>query len=323
MTALPSTTSTTTKRLATGVTLAFLFVYVAWGMTYMGLHFALESFPPFVIGAGRFLIAGWILLGLVAVFQRREFHWGSAGEWRDAAVVGTVLFLGGNGAVAWAQQFVNTSTAALIFGTIPLFILVFDWLRPGGVRPTLRTALGLVMGFAGLCVLIQPAPRPAPVDTGMEVWGKLALLFGAMAWAAGAIYSRSHHAQGSALLPMARQMICGGVALAVVAWAHGDWARFHPLHLTRDALLGFAYLLGPGSLLGFTAYAWLLRVSTPARVSTITYVNTVVAVALGWLAGEPLTARIVAGAVVIVASVVIVLKKGPVRETVDQTPAEA
>jgi drug/metabolite transporter (DMT)-like permease len=310
-----------TRQLTTWVTLAFLFVYAAWSMTYMALHFALESLPPFLIGAGRFFLAGWILLALVAIFQRRDFHWGSAGEWRDAAVVGTILFLGGNGSVAWAQQYVNTSTAALLFGTIPLFIILFEWLRPGGVRPTLRTGLGLLMGFAGLCILIKPAPELP--HTGMETVGKGVLLLGAVSWAAGAIYSRFHHAKGSPLLPMARQMICGGSVLLVISFLRGDLAHFSPWHMTLHAVLGFAYLLFFGSLLGFTAYAWLLRVSTPERVSTVSYVNTVLAVLLGWAVGEPMSLRILVGAVVVIASVVIVLKKKAVRDTVDATPTEA
>jgi drug/metabolite transporter (DMT)-like permease len=294
---------------------------VAWGITYMALHGALQSLPPFVISGTRFFIAGWILLALVGVFRPRDFHWGSVGEWRDAAIVGTILFLGGNGSVAWAQQYVNTSTAALIFGTIPLFIILFEWLRPGGVRPSLRAGAGLVMGFIGLCILVQPSAVVA--DTRMETWGKLALVFGAVAWAAGAIYSRFHHAKGSPLLPFARQMISGGTVILVISVLHGDWARVSPDRLTLPCLLGFTYLVVFGSLFGFTAYAWLLRVSTPERVSTVSYVNTVVAVLLGWAVGEPMSLRIVIGAVIIVASVVIVLKKKAVREVIDETPVEA
>jgi drug/metabolite transporter (DMT)-like permease len=293
-----------TRRLTTWVTLAFLYVYAAWSMTYMALHFALESLPPFVISACRFFLAGWILFAFVAVFQRRDFHWGSLREWR----------------VAWAQQYVNTSTAALLFGTIPLFIILFEWVRPGGVRPTLRTGMGLAMGFVGLCVLIKPAPEMA--HNGMETWGKIALIFAAVSWAAGAIYSRYHHAKGSTLLPFARQMICGGSVLLVLTLVRGDFARI-ALPVTLHSVLGFVYLLTFGSLLGYTAYAWLLRVSTPERVSTVSYINTVLAVLLGWAVGEPMSLRIVIGSVVVVASVVIVLKKKSVRDTVDATPTEA
>jgi drug/metabolite transporter (DMT)-like permease len=319
MTLLPN--STTPRRLNTWVTLAFAFMYLAWGVTYMAVHFALQSLPPFILSGTRFFLAGWILLALVAIFRRREFHAGSPREWRDAAVIGTVLFLGGNGSVAWAQQHVNTSTAALLFGTIPLFIILFEWLRPGGVRPTLRTSLGLVMGFIGLAILIKPAPEAA--HDGWEVWGKGALLLGAMAWAVGAIYSRFHHAKGSPLLPMARQMICGGSALLLVATVRGDWAGLDLHRITLPSALGFTYLTTFGSLFGFTVYSWLLRVSSPERVATVPYVNTVVAVLLGWAAGEPMSLRIVIGAIIIIASVIVVLKKKVVRDTIDATPTEA
>jgi drug/metabolite transporter (DMT)-like permease len=303
------------------VTLVFIYVYAAWGVTYMALHFALESLPPYLISGSRFFLAGAILLAVVRLFQPTEFHAGSGAEWRDATIVGTMLFLGGNASVAWAQQYVNTSTTALIFGSIPLFIILIDWLRPGGVRPSLRAGLGLALGFAGLCVLIKPVA--VVVDTRMEIWGKCALVFAAVAWAVGAIYSRHVHATGSPLLPMARQMIAGGAVLLVVSFFHGEWARVSFGQITAASWLGWGYLVTFGSLLGYTAYAWLMRVSTPERVSTVTYVNTVVATILGWLAGEPLSPRIVLGAAIIIAAVVIVLRKKSVRDVVDATPTEA
>ena len=317
MTALPSPTRSHPAL----VPLAFVCVYVFWGATYMALHFALESLPPFLISSTRFILAGLLLLAIVRFFRRGEFHAGSAREWRDAAIIGTSLCLGGNGSVAWAQQYVNTSTAALIFGAIPLFVILFDWLRPGGVRPTLRAGAGLIMGFVGLCILIKPSASSA--DTGMEIWGKFALLFGACSWAVGAIYSRLTHAQGSPILPMGRQMLCGGCSLLVISILHGDWTGFSPARITVASWLGFGYLVVFGSLIGFTAYAWLLRVSTPARVSTVTYINTVIATILGWLVGEPLSPRIVLGAAIIIGSVIIVLKKESVRDVVDATPTEA
>jgi drug/metabolite transporter (DMT)-like permease len=311
------------SRLATWVTLAFIYVYLAWGATYMALHYAIASIPPFLMGGGRFTIAGTVLLALVALFQPKEFRLGSLREWRDSLIVGTSLLVGGNGGVAWAQQFVTTSEAALIFGSIPLWIILFDWLRPRGMRPSLRTAIGLAFGFVGLCILVKPSA--GATETGMETWGKLALLFAACSWAAGAIYSRHVHAQGSPLLPMARQMTCGGLVLFLVALVHGDLARFDLPHVTLLSWLGFLYLVVPGSLLGFTAYVWLMRVSTPERASTIPYVNLVVAVLLGWTVGhEPMTARMVLGAGIIIGSVVLVLTKRSVqREVMTDEPPEA
>jgi drug/metabolite transporter (DMT)-like permease len=231
-----------------------------------------------------------------------------------------MLLVGGNGSLAWAQQFVNTSTSALIFGSMPLCIILFDWIRPKGTAPSLRTGIGLALGFVGLCVLIKHSAT-AP-DTHMETWGKLALVFAACSWSAGAIYSRHVDATGSPLLPMARQMMMGGLVLMLIAGARHDFSRTDLAAITLASWLGFAYLVVFGSLFGFTAYVWLMRVSTPARVSTISYVNLVVAVLLGWtVAGEPMTARLVLGAGIIVSSVVLVLTKKPVP--VDTPPNEA
>jgi drug/metabolite transporter (DMT)-like permease len=308
--------------LTTWVTLAFLYVYIAWGGTYMAVHYALATLPPFLLAGSRFTLAGCVLLFLLWIFHARNFHWGSLREWRDALVVGTMLLVGGNGCVAWAQQYVNTSTAALIFGSMPLCIILFDWIRPGGIAPSLRTGVGLILGFIGVCVLL--APTAASHDTRMEIWGKLALIFAACSWSAGAIYSRHVHAQGSPLLPMARQMIMGGLVLVAISLAHGDWTHFSVASVTLGSWMGFSYLVVFGSLFGFTAYVWLMRVSTPAHVSTVSYVNLVVAVALGWtVGGEPMTLRLVVGAAIIVGSVVLVLKKKAARSLVNATPTEA
>jgi drug/metabolite transporter (DMT)-like permease len=308
--------------LSAWVTLAFAYVYIAWGGTYMALHFALESLPPFVISGSRFVLAGTVLMALLGIFHSKGFHWGDLREWRDALVVGTMLLVGGNGCVAWAQQYCNTSTAALIFGSMPLCIIFFDWIRPGGTVPSIRTGFGLAIGFIGLCVLIKPSASSP--DTTMEIWGKLALVFAACSWSAGAIYSRHVHAKGSPLLPMARQMIMGGLVLLVIACAHGDFGRISLEKITAASWMGFSYLVVFGSLFGFTAYVWLMRVSTPSHVSTISYVNLVVAVVLGWtVGGEPMTTRVLVGAGIIVGSVVLVLSKKANAELVDTAPTEA
>jgi drug/metabolite transporter (DMT)-like permease len=321
MTTMPPQTKLP-HRLTALVTLAFIYVYIAWGGTYMALHFALESLPPFVISGSRFVLAGAVLLALLGIFQRRDFHAGTLREWRDALVVGTMLLVGGNGCVAWAQQYVSTSTAALIFGSMPLCIIFFDWIRPGGNVPSVRTGIGLALGFIGLCVLIKPSASSP--DTTMEIWGKLALVFAACSWSAGAIYSRHVHAQGSPLLPMARQMIMGGLVLTAISVGHGDWSRVDLAKITLASWMGFSYLVVFGSLVGFTAYVWLMRVSTPAHVSTISYVNLVVAVVLGWtVGGEPMTTRLMIGAGIIVGSVVLVLTKKANAELVDTAPTEA
>ncbi len=307
--------------LATWITVAFVYVYIAWGATYMAVHFALESLPPFLLSGCRFTLAGVVLMTLLWIFQREHFHLGTLREWRDGAVVGIILLVGGNGAVAWSQQYVPTSIAALIFGSMPLCIILFDWIRPGGTVPTARTCVGLALGFAGLCLLLKPSP--AEHAGPMEMWGKIALVFAACSWSAGAIYSRHVHAKGSPMLPMARQMIAGGSTLLVLAYAHGDFTGFSPEKVTTSSWLGFGYLVVFGSLIGFTAYVWLMRVSTPANVATVSYVNLVIAVLIGWTIGrEPMTLQSFLGALIIVGAVMLVLKKKANRRLITPAPTE-
>jgi drug/metabolite transporter (DMT)-like permease len=304
---------------STWIGVAFLYVYIAWGATYLAVHWALQSLPPFFIAAMRFLIAGPVLLGIVRLTDPRHFHFGNRREWRDALTVSALLLVGGNGAMIWAQQYVTSSVSALIFGILPLTMIVFEWLRPGGSAPTPRVMAGLALGFVGLCILIKPSPS-AP-DTRMELWGKFALVVAACSWSAGALASRHFSARGSAMLPMARQMICGGLVFLAGSLVHDDWPHLSLAHVSARSWMGLGYLILFGSLLGFTAYVWLMRVSTPARVSTISYVNLVVAVLLGWsLGGEPMAWHIILGAVVIISSVVLVLKKMPEQRLTE--PAE-
>ena len=228
----------------------------------MAIHLALESLPPFLWRAAAFSSPGRCCSFVLRSSSWRNFHWGHRRRMARRLVVGTLLLVGGNGSVAWAQQYVNTSTAALIFGTIPLCIIFFDWLRPGGVRPSLRTGLGFALGFAGLCILIKPSRGRCPT----RAWKSGASSRSSSPPAPGRparIYSRHVHAQGSPLLPMARQMISGGLVLA--GHLRRAWG-LEPLFArrrSRAAWLGLRLSRRVRLALGFTAYVWLLRVSTP------------------------------------------------------------
>lgn len=290
------------------VVLAFITVYLAWGGTFLGIRFAIESIPVFMMAGSRFFIAGIILMTTLRLAHSPGFHWGSLSEWRDAAIAGVLLLLGGNGLLTWAEQYVPSGVASLFFGMIPLWMVLFDWLHPGGKTPTLNTAFGLFIGLAGVWILRGTAG--SPLHASELNWGYLALLVSGCSWGAGAIYSRHVHAKGSPLLPVSRQMVLGGIALMLAGYGRGELDHFSLGNVTTLSWIGYAYLLIFGSLIGFTAYVWLMKVSTPAHVGTISYVNPVVAVFLGWSLGhEPLTLRIAISAACIVASVMIVLRK--------------
>jgi drug/metabolite transporter (DMT)-like permease len=195
----------------------------------------------------------------------------------------------------------------MVFSALPLWIIVIDWLRPGGRAPTRMVAAGLLLGFAGVALILAPQrgmhARPTPL--GADVL----LVLASISWAAGAVLSRQVRSRGSALLPVARQMIVAGAVLLVLGLLHGDLARVHLGTVRPSAWLGFAYLLLIGSATGYPVYIWLMRICPPSKVATIPYANLLVAVAAGWTLGhETLTPRLLAGTGIVVASVAIVLR---------------
>lgn len=282
---------------------AFAIVYVVWGSTYLAILFAIETLPPFLMASTRFLLAGAVLY----VFARR---FGAAAaptreEWRATAIVGVALVTLGNGLVVWSELRVASGVAALIIGSEPCWIVLLDWLRPGGTRPSLRVVGGLALGLVGLFVLIGPSSLMGGGRA--DLVGIAVLLLAAFSWAAGSIYSRHAPLPRSPVLATGMGMFAGSAALAVLALLHGEAAQLSSAHVSLLSLASWLYLVVFGSIAAFTAYLWLLRVSTPARVSTYAYVNPVVAVLLGFaLAGEPLTPRMIAAAAVIVSGVVLI-----------------
>lgn len=283
---------------------AFAAVYLVWGSTYLAIRFALETLPPFLMAAARFLVAGGVLY---AVVRARGEPRPSLVHWRSAVIVGGLLLFLGNGGVVWAEQTVPSGVVALLVATLPLWMVLLEWARPGGERPTGRVVAGLVVGFAGLVLLVGPADlmgggRVDPVGAGV-------VLFAALAWAAGSIYSRGAPLPASPFLATGMEMLAGGALLLALGVARGELGVLDLSAVSAKSALALAYLVVFGSLVGFTAYVWLLRVSTPSRVSTYAYVNPVVAVLLGWgLAGEPLSARVLGAAAVIIAAVVLITR---------------
>lgn len=277
---------------------ALVTVYILWGSTYLAIRFAVETLPPFLMAGVRFLIAGAILYGWRRLRGEPRPTWIG---WRAATVVGALLLLGGNGGVVWSEQWVESGTAALMVATVPFWMVLFDWIRPGGTRPRAVVWTGIVMGLIGVAMLVG-----RPDFSGGHGMGELVLLFAAMSWAAGSLYARTP-ALPSSLLATGMEMLAGGVLLTVFGIAIGELGDVDPATFSTRSILAMAYLIVFGSLLGFTCYVWLLRVASPALVSTYAYVNPVVAVALGAMfAGEVLTPRIGVAAAVIVGGVVLI-----------------
>jgi drug/metabolite transporter (DMT)-like permease len=227
-------------------------------------------------------------------------------QWITAAMTGVLLLFAGNGGVCWAEQIVPSGTTALLVATVTLWMVLVDWLRPGGHRPSARVLAGIVIGFAGLLILVGPAHlgnsgRVSPV-------GAAVLVLASLAWSCGSLYSKHGALPSSPLLGAGMQALCGGAVLWIVGFASGEGSRFHPSGITARAWLAALYLTLFGSCLGFSAYLYILKKSTAARVATYAFVNPIVALLIGWgLGGEALSSRtMLAGAVILTAVVVVI-----------------
>jgi drug/metabolite transporter (DMT)-like permease len=294
----------------TKIWLALLAVYIIWGSTYLGIRFAIESIPPFLHAAIRFLISAGLLLGwrLLAGDERPTLK-----QWRDAGVVGLFLILGGNGLVSWAEQTVDSGIAALIVGTVPLWLTLFEALRPGGARPGWQAILGLLIGFGGIFILINPETL-AGAAFRVDLLGAGALVLATILWALGSIYAKTAAVPKSAFMFTGMQMAVGSLGLFIVSALNGEMSGFDLGAVTTQSWLGLGYLILFGSLGGFVAYGWLLRNAPISLVATYGYVNPVVAMFLGaWLADEILTGRVFIAAAVIIGAVILINQSKPGR----------
>jgi drug/metabolite transporter (DMT)-like permease len=284
------------------VLLAFAAVYLIWGSTYLAIRFAIETLPPFLMAGSRFLAAGTVLY---AWARWRGAAAPSRRHWRSAAIVGGLLLLGGNGAVVWSEQRVASGLAALLVCTVPLWMVVLPGFRPGGTRPPATVLGGVALGLAGVALLVGPG-RLAGAE-GVDPLGALALIAGSFLWSMGSLYARRAPLPAAPLLGTAMEMLCGGALLLVAGLLTGEVARLDPAAVSPRSALALLYLTVFGSLVAFSAYVFLLRATTPARVSTYAFVNPVVAVVLGWaFAGEPVTSRTLLAAAVIVSGVMLI-----------------
>ena len=277
-------------------------IYIVWGSSYLAMRFAIQTMPPFLMAAARFLIAGsvlyaWQRLSRQAAPTRRQ--------WRSALIVGLFLLLGGNGLVVWAEQRIPSGIAALLVGSTPLWMALIDGLRQRRL-PSWQAILGILIGLIGITVLIGPSQLTG-LHGDIDLIGAAAVTLAALSWAAGSLYSRSADLPKSPFLYNGMEMLCGGAALLLLGTLTGEWGRVQLGAISSASWLGFAYLVIFGSLIGFSTYTWLLRSAPTTLVSTYAYVNPVVAVVMGnLLAQEPLTPRVILAAVVIIAGVLLI-----------------
>ncbi len=289
------------------VVLAFAAVYLIWGSTYLAIRFAIETMPPLFMAGVRFTVSGLILY---AWSRLRGAPGPDRHHWAAAAVIGALLLLGGNGGVVLAEQRVPSGLAAVLVAVVPVWMVVLQWLRPGGGRPTLRVMTGLALGLAGLVVLVSPASLG--LGERVDALGAVMLVLASLSWAIGSLYSRAARLPSSPLLSTGMEMLAGGAALVLAGLLLGEGRGLDLAAITPRSALALLYLIVFGALIGFTAYLWLLRVAPPTQVSTYAYVNPVVAVLLGWLlAGESLSLRTAFATLAIVASVLLITRGTP------------
>jgi drug/metabolite transporter (DMT)-like permease len=277
-------------------------IYLIWGSTYLGVRYAIETLPPLVMAGMRVTTAGLILYGWTRL---RGAARPSAAHWRDAALLGGLLLLGGNGSVAWAEQYVPSGLAALVGATVPLWIVLLDWIRPGGERPTRPVALGVGLGLLGMVLLVGPAHLLG--GTALHLVGVTVIVLGTLSWSIGSLYSRRANLPPVPLQSTAMQLLTGGAWLFLAAALTGDWGRLDLAAISVRSLLALSYLVVMGSIVGFNVYLWLMRTTSPALASTYAYVNPVVAMFLGWaLAAESLTWQTLVAASIIISGVALI-----------------
>ncbi len=288
-----------------GVIAAFAAVYIIWGSTYLGIRYAVESIPPFLMAGTRNLAAGLLLY---AFARSRGGAAPSRVEWRNAIITGGLLLTIGNGGVTWAEQVIPSSVTALVVALTPLWMVLFEWLRPEGVRPRPFVIAGLAVGFMSVALLARgQGNHPGPAYG----WGIAALMTASMSWAFGSIFNRQARKPASPLLGVAMQMIAGGALLLGLAVVRGEAAQFSLREVTLLSTGAWLYLTAFGSLVGYTCYVWLLHASTPARVATYAYVNPFIAVLLGCTIGhETFSHELFVAGVLIIAAVVLIVRGG-------------
>ena len=282
--------------------LAFAIIYFVWGSTFLAIRVGVREVPPFLLAAMRFLVAGLVLYGwMIARGERSP----SGREWMSASLLAVLIFVVDYGLLFWSEQRVPSGIAAVMMATIPAFMALSEIIFLRTQRLTVRLTLALLIGIGGVAVLISRSLNlgGAPIDR----VGAIALIVASMSWSVASALTRKLPLPHSKVMSSGAQMLAGGVFLALTAAALGEFRNFHPSIISRGAWLSLLYLIVAGSIIGFTAYVWLIHHESPTKVGTYAYVNPVVAVLVGYfLGGETLGLRTILGTLFVLISVVVI-----------------
>jgi len=299
--------------------LAFAIVYFVWGSTFLAIRIGVHEVPPFLFAAMRFSAAGLVLFGWMTVKGEPS---PTPRQWLSATLLALLIFVGDYGLLFWAERRVPSGLAAVMMATIPAFMALSEIIFLRTQRLTLRLAIALIVGLCGVAVLVSHTLSlgGAPIDT----TGALVLIFGAICWSIASALSRKLTLPPSKVMSSGSQMLAGGILLAIAAAALGEFRRFHPSAVSHSAWLALLYLVVPGSIVGFTAYVWLLHHESPTKVGTYAYVNPVVAVLLGYfVVGETLGLRTILGTLCVLSSVVVIATTRRKQPAIAGSPEEA
>ncbi|MBM3124182.1 MAG: EamA family transporter [Chloroflexi bacterium] len=282
---------------------ALLALYIVWGSTYLGIRFAVESIPPFLHAGIRFLASGMILV----TWQRAAGNpWPTRKQWISLAVIGNLLLLGGNGLLSWAEQSIPSGVAAMLVGSIPIFLVIMEALRPKGIKPTWQAIGGMVAGFAGIFILVGPSEISGS-SLRLDPLGVAAVLVACILWSIGSIYSKTADLPKSSFMTTGAEMLMGSLGLFLVSLLTGETRDWSMIEVTSRSLYGLLYLITVGSLVGFGSYIWLLQNAPISLVATYAYVNPIVAILLGnWLGAEALDSRVWIATAIIIGSVIFI-----------------
>lgn len=299
---------------------AFATIYIVWGTTYLAMRIAVETIPPFMMAGVRFLLAG----GVTFLFLKlRRSKMPTMEQWKNGAIVGLFLMVGGNGLVCWAEQEIPSGIAALVVASMPMWMCIFDWLLFKGTRPGGFAVVGLLMGFVGIGLLFGPSIYSDDAAS-LDLLSLLVLMCAPIFWSIGSLYSRKVDMPKNAFMSTSVQFITGGTILMIGSLILGEWWSFQPGKVSGESVLAMLYLAVFGSIIALSTYVWLLKQTTPSRVSTYTYVNPIIAVFLGWLIlDEKITTQTIIAICIIVGSVVLVVvsrsqpKNKPQQELVE------
>ena len=297
--------------------LAFAIIYFVWGSTFLAIRVGVREVPPFLLAAMRFLVAGLVLYGWTMARGERS---PSARHWASVSLLAVLIFVLDYGLLFWAEQRVPSGIAAVMLATIPVFMALSEIFLLATQKLTARLALALLIGIGGVAVLMSGSLDlgVAPIDR----LGAVALIFAAISWSVASALSRKLPLPPSKVLSSGAQMLAGGVFLTVASAALGEFRDFHPWTVSLGAWLALLYLIVAGSIIGFTAYVWLLHHESPTKVGTYAYVNPVVAVLVGYfLGGEALGVRTILGTLLVLISVVVITAT-PAKKPVAALAAE-